>query len=63
MIYNSHCIVDGNPYTSGKGGEPVIYLVDPKGLSARKPPCKTKCDPFTWCAVKPLYGVWPGIPS
>jgi hypothetical protein len=34
----------------------MIYLVDPQELSSR-PPCNPKCKPYSWCKVKPLYGV------
>lgn len=38
------------------------YLVEPKELSARKP-CPTLCRLQTWCAIKPMYGVPPCLPT
>ncbi len=40
----------------------MVYLIEPKDLSARKP-CPDKCKALGWCAIKPLYGVPPRIPS
>lgn len=40
----------------------MVYLVDPRELSVRKPPCKTLCEPV-FCAIKPLYGIGPALPK
>jgi hypothetical protein len=40
-----------------KGGEAMVYLINPHDALKGKP-CKTNCNPF-FCAVKPLYGIGP----